>query len=108
MAYKFDATTFDATLGPAYTSVAIGFNLVDDEVIDPETGKPTILASVVVTTNVLKSLDNASAKTQIATDTVSQLQSWLDAWKSRRTKVVDWLSSNETALETYVNSHIVF
>lgn len=108
MAYKFDATTFDATIGPAFINVVIGFNLVDDAVIDPGTGKPTILASKTVSINVQKTADTTTAKQIIASECALSLQTFYNEWSAKKAKVVDWLTSNEAALETYLASHITF
>lgn len=108
MAYKFDSTTFNADVQPAHTLVTIGFDLVDDAVIDPGTGKPTVLASTTCSCNVSVGSTTAQAKTQIAEACVGTLQTWYNTWVARKTKITDWLSSNEATLESYVNSHVTF
>lgn len=108
MAYKIDATTFDANIQGALTMITVGFNLVDDAVIDPETGKPTVLASHSVSVNVQSSAPATTAKTIIAQACLTSLQSWYGEWTAKKNRVVDWLTSNEAALETYLNTNMVF
>lgn len=108
MAYKFDATTFDANIETGFITVTIGFDLVDDAVIDPVTGKPTVLVSTSFSQRIMNGMPTADAKTLIAQNSASYLQDFYNKWLNRKNKVVDLLSSNEATLETYINSHVTF
>jgi hypothetical protein len=105
---KFDATTFNVEFRGVNLDITIGFDLVDETVIDPVTGKPTIRASTTTNFNVNKNQTAAQIKTQIALACKSVLQEYYDNWKAKTAKIVEVLSSNEAALETYLNANITF
>ncbi len=105
---NFDATTFNVEFRGVNLDITIGFDLVDETIIDPGTNKPTIRASTSANFNVNKNQTVAQIKTQIAQACKSLLQVFYDDWKGKTAKIVEILSSNEATLETYLNSNIVF
>ena len=105
MAYKFYVLSNDAEIRQTHIHITIGFKLIDDTIIDPVA---QIVANTYISINIPKNATTQQAKTQIASDTVSILQDFYDDWKQKTTKVVDWLTSNQTILESWVNSHIAF
>lgn len=98
---KFSSTGFDVQVSGPNFVFTMTFDLVDETI-------PATVATTSFTFNIHGSRTTAQIKTDIANCCRTFLQAFYNDWKNRNTKINDFYTTNKAALESYLNSNIVF
>lgn len=98
---KFVITSMDASTDHKLYELSISVDLID------ETQGNKILATFSIGLLVDSTKTATEIKNYIAQETAVQLQAQYNAWKVKQAAVNDFLVSNQTALENYLNTNVV-